>query len=132
MKLATILIFSFLINSVVEQEYNKCTINQIRNENICPGLATICEFEIYYFNEPQSFPSKLKSESYRNHKINKLMRKSLEHKLFQEWREYQQSLDNQIIPTQRFINIIFESRAVEEIKKYLKILQLKLFLLLSI
>ena len=71
-------------------------------------------------------------ESYRNHKINKLMRKSLDHKLFQEWREYQQSLDNQIIPTQRFINIIFESRAVEEIKKYLKILQLKLFLLLSI
>lgn len=69
MKLFTYIIIFLLLSCTQSIQLTKCTIKQIKGEKICPAIATICELEIYFLNNPNLLPDNLREEEARNLQI---------------------------------------------------------------
>lgn len=70
MKYFTLLVLALLFLKVYCTT-DVCTISQMKGEIICPAISTLCEIQIYYFHNPEKFPSELRDEDKRNRKIMK-------------------------------------------------------------
>ena len=64
---------------------NECTILQMQDEEICPGMSSICELQVYFFNYPESFPSELMDENLRNKKIARMFKLYTSPNILEKW-----------------------------------------------
>ena len=71
---------------------NECTILQMQDEEICPGMSSICELQVYFFNYPESFPSELMDENLRNKKIARMFKLYTSPNILEKWEKKMEKL----------------------------------------